>query len=273
MAVEGLSFHKIDPPPALSPFVECFWVLDHSSPSSGLSNHLVFPDGGIDLCVKWERYRGSQRLDKSPYVSGLALSSRAEPLSEVRFICGARFRPTLGAELFGIGGSDATQSFIPLDALWKNEGELLVERIVAAPSPLECLRNMATILEERLPRLLRIDPVLSRAARLMEDRHGAVSIAEIESLGLGARGLRRKFDRIFGINPKTYCRILRFSHAVDLARLADPRDWADVAVSAGYYDQSHFIQDFQEFSGTTPDRHFARVDPVRFFQYGDLASF
>ena len=32
-------------------------------------------------------------------------------------------------------------------------------------------------------------------------------------------------------------------------------DWADVALSAGYCDQAHFIHDFQQFSGLTPKQY------------------
>ena len=33
--------------------------------------------------------------------------------------------------------------------------------------------------------------------------------------------------------------------------------WIDVALSAGYYDQAHFIRDFQAFSGMTPSAYYA----------------
>src|SRR5438874_3983626 len=35
-------------------------------------------------------------------------------------------------------------------------------------------------------------------------------------------------------------------------------NWADVACSCGYFDQSHFVHDFNKFSGLNPSAYLAR---------------
>ncbi|HEX5762474.1 MAG TPA: AraC family transcriptional regulator [Solirubrobacterales bacterium] len=37
--------------------------------------------------------------------------------------------------------------------------------------------------------------------------------------------------------------------------LAEPIDWADLAGSAGYFDQAHFGHEFRAFTGLTPTRY------------------
>ena len=59
-----------------------------------------------------------------------------------------------------------------------------------------------------------------------------------------------------GLTPKRYARVLRFgvllpSLAPSLVRLG-PRDWAQLAAGAGYFDQSHLIREFRQFAGMAP---------------------
>jgi AraC-like DNA-binding protein len=45
---------------------------------------------------------------------------------------------------------------------------------------------------------------------------------------------------------------MRFERARTLAEAAERPDWARIAVDAGYYDQSHLINDFRRVTGRTP---------------------
>lgn len=74
-------------------------------------------------------------------------------------------------------------------------------------------------------------------------------LAEIACLG------KEQFMRVFrecvGMNPKEYGRIVRFQRALRMMQL-ESCDYADIAYTNGYADQSHFIRDFHKFSGMTP---------------------
>ena len=102
------------------------------------------------------------------------------------------------------------------------------------------------------------------------ERHGAVPAA-LDVLGQSAEarvrdvarrvGLsQRRFIQVFaaevGMTPKLYSRVRRFQQARALARKT--ADWARIAVDCGYFDQSHLIRDFLEFSGLTPTDYLRR---------------
>jgi AraC-like DNA-binding protein len=47
-----------------------------------------------------------------------------------------------------------------------------------------------------------------------------------------------------------------------IARKRPPRSWANVALAAGYHDQSHFIRDCREFASCSPSRLRATNQPL-----------
>lgn len=82
---------------------------------------------------------------------------------------------------------------------------------------------------------------------------------------LGARQFRRVFNDAVGMNPKEYARIVRFQKSLWVMQNGLSGNYADIAFSCGYSDQSHFIREFKEFSGHTPESLLAECRP-----YSDL---
>jgi AraC-like DNA-binding protein len=64
-----------------------------------------------------------------------------------------------------------------------------------------------------------------------------------------------------GLSPKLFSRILRFQRARAMADQIKRLDWAQLASTCGYFDQSHLINDFQEFSGLSATEYLRRHQP------------
>ncbi|MEV0617796.1 DUF6597 domain-containing transcriptional factor [Nonomuraea sp. NPDC050404] len=93
------------------------------------------------------------------------------------------------------------------------------------------------------------------AAALRQGR----SVAEVAwDLGYSERHLQRRSLHSFGYAPKTLQRIVRFQHALRLARAGAPL--AEVAVTAGYTDQAHLANDVKRLSGLPMSR---LISPAR----------
>jgi AraC-like DNA-binding protein len=121
---------------------------------------------------------------------------------------------------------------------------------------------------------------LQRAWRILQDSPNHVDLARLpQEFGCSRRHLIAQFQKHFGMAPKMIARISRFHLALaSVHRLgrrdASPYDegkpyldcaagidrrvsstairWADLALGCGYYDQSHFINEFRAFSGMSP---------------------
>jgi methylphosphotriester-DNA--protein-cysteine methyltransferase len=70
--------------------------------------------------------------------------------------------------------------------------------------------------------------------------------------GCSVRTLERHFKEGIGISPKQYQRIVRFNHVISYIRQHRFINWTDIVYQFGYYDQPHFINDFNLFYGKTP---------------------
>jgi AraC-like DNA-binding protein len=61
--------------------------------------------------------------------------------------------------------------------------------------------------------------------------------------------------RTTGITPKALAALARFDRLIEAIPRKSTVPWADLAIAAGYYDQSHAIRDFRQFTGMTPSRY------------------
>jgi AraC-like DNA-binding protein len=158
----------------------------------------------------------------------------------------------------GLATADYTDSVVQLDALLP-ECRSLVDEISAATSQL----GQLIALDAFLKRLFR-----NATASRPNEVHGAVGCicqtqgqVKIEQLArqvrISPRSLTRKFIELVGLPPKQYAHIIRFRSVMHHLLWAPHAPWLDVVHRFGYYDQSHFIKDFQHFTGRSPSLYLA----------------
>lgn len=92
------------------------------------------------------------------------------------------------------------------------------------------------------------------AWRLLRQSRGGLSIANLsQEMGYSRKHLAARFHDQIGLTPKLAARLFRFQHVLKLLEQRGlPPDWSELAQAAGYYDQSHLIRDFKQFSGWAP---------------------
>jgi AraC-like DNA-binding protein len=86
--------------------------------------------------------------------------------------------------------------------------------------------------------------------------HGVRPVGDvIQRIGLSPRRFGELFRSEVGLAPKAFCRIRRFSEVLKRIEPLTEVDWADVALSCGYFDQAHFNHDFRACAGLTPSAY------------------
>lgn len=75
----------------------------------------------------------------------------------------------------------------------------------------------------------------------------------IEDTLVSERHFRRVFKKVIGVSPKYYCKIIQLATVFDLLNTSEKEKLHHLALDCGYYDQSHFIRDFQKLIGNSPE--------------------
>ena len=158
--------------------------------------------------------------------------------------------PLAAHMLFGLPMHSLAEQTLPLDALLDGS-DLLVEQLYEAGSWDERFELINLELSKRFDAARPPTPGVTWAWDRLHDSRGRAAVGALaEELGWSRRRLVARFREEIGLPPKAVARLLRFEHALELVDRGET--WAEVAFTAGYYDQSHLINEFRSITGITP---------------------
>ena len=252
-----MTYLEFPPSAALGPFVERFWVLrteSHAVPESSP----VLPDGHVELIV----HIGAPFLQvgargdthrQARVVLGAQLTEAARLISVPgALMVGARLRPQAAAAFTQVPQSGLTGAIHDVRAI---DGPL-ASRLEAHLSGRTEAGELVAAFDRVLVSVCRnrvIHDGVDRAVRTAQSSRGLVRVDDLSSVaGVGPRQLERLFAHHIGLSPKVFLRVMRFQEVLAALRMSEPRRWAAMAVSHGFYDQAHFINDFRRFTGASP---------------------
>jgi AraC-like DNA-binding protein len=161
--------------------------------------------------------------------------------------------PAAAHRLLSVRMDELADRVVDLADLLGADAERLLEALREAPDWAQRFALLDAFLLRRLADARPPDGEVAWAWHALRRSGGRAPIAGLAcELGWSHRRLIATFRREIGLPPKRVARILRFEHAVALARQPTAPGWAEIALEAGYADQAHLIRDFRAFAGTTP---------------------
>ena len=252
-------YRELAPPPDLESIVDLPWVygrpLRGSVPIPG-DGHRVLPETGLSLCFRSRRDENGFPTDPALIVIGPVRTLRffnPEPGFHLEAV---KIKPEWSHDLLGIDPGELSDGGNDLVSVRRPRAIRLLDRLIRTRSSGEAL---ALLLQE--VRVLRAACSASRDTwlahrgleRIRASRGATLGVdALAREIGISERHLRRVIRETTSFGPKEHHRIQRLNRAVPAAERSFPPDWAAVAADAGYYDQSHLIQDFRSLAGRPP---------------------
>ena len=258
-----MNYYTIPPPAILAPYVRFFWALDADIVNNESYTHRSMANGCAELVFHYKgmfdeiSISGIKQSSYSSGIDGPSRKFRRYATGESFGIFGAYLYPFAIPSFFKIPASALSNAAPGLHDLCGQEGKDLEEKIMLANDNDERVRILSMFFEQKLKHSHQHEPaVFSSIYSILQDK----GYTRIDTLArqsfLSTRQFERTFKKFAGFSPKLYTRIARFQSALQEYGQTH-RTLSSIAYDCGYYDQSHFIKDFKEFTGLNPKDYFS----------------
>ncbi|MGI0465594.1 DUF6597 domain-containing transcriptional factor [Serratia marcescens] len=253
-----INYSRFQPSKDLASFVKFFWTLE-VSPEESAEKQRIVPDGCIELAFilgdDIKRYTSENDYIIQP--RAMVLGQTLAPF----YVQPTGYVHTFAASFFPYGFFSFVSA--PIKSLRDKETSIyelfehsearqLEESIIKASSTSERIEILETFLFSRISDHLTIEHILKATVEILFSNNGSISINEITNSDHSKkRQLERRFMDIIGVSPKQLSRVVRLQTALKLLINLE-ESLTHIAYESNYYDQSHFIKDFKEFTGVRP---------------------
>ncbi len=146
---------------------------------------------------------------------------------------------------------------LSLDAIFdKNSVAEVEEKLTIATSD----KNRINVVEQFLASQLKdiqTDKLIVEAVKLIYQTNGTIRIKELnQKLFISQSPFEKRFRKVVGTTAKKFASIVRFNTVLD--NLNKTKTLTEICYENNFFDQAHFIKDFKQFTGDTPEnfKHF-----------------
>lgn len=190
------------------------------------------------------------------WASGLRTEPITIPAGNKSEMMVISFKKGMAAPFFPFPMEEIADSVVDADLVWGTDFRSLRESLLETKDIDRRFRIVEDFLIREFQSQMAINPCVAFAIGEMTERPDAISIARMNAkIGYSQKHFTEMFRKQVGVTPKSYQKIMRFQKAVKTIDAATEVDWGHVSLECGFYDQSHFINDFKHFAGFTPEQY------------------
>jgi methylphosphotriester-DNA--protein-cysteine methyltransferase len=255
------------PSPPLSAYVETF-AFHEGDASLPPSKERCLPDGRVAVVINLGhdtlRVANHRHADQFQSFYGGVLHGAFSQCSTIdtttlvttTSIC---FKPGGARPFLRMPAAELANQVVDLSCVFGTAARNLREQLQATQTNSERVRLLERFCLSRIAWEQAPHPAVMFALTSFQAEKERRSISEVTTqLGLSPKRFISLFEEAVGLTPKMFCRLLRFQEVLQGITRGQPVQWADLALDAGYFDQAHFIHDFQAFAGLTPSAYLAQ---------------
>jgi AraC-like DNA-binding protein len=249
-----------------APLNQCIRLLWYTeAPNVPHTKERILPTGSVQVILNLARdfiqecyEEGRERRLSPSLIVGARSKYEIVHTADMACLIGIIFHHGGFAPFSSYAVDDFTNQNISLEDVWGAAARALRDRLREASTPHKRLRTLENYLLDTFAPRFRPNRMVDFALSRFRQAPMVSTVAEVaEATGWTERHFSQTFREHVGLSPKVWCRIQRFQRAVQQLHAGADIRWADLALECGFYDQSHFANEFRGFSGIDVSSYFA----------------
>ncbi len=258
-------FEQFSSPKKFEDYIESLVYFKGYSPEHSIEK--VIPDGSINLIFELDGFTrnvfDNETLEPNAqyskvWLSGVQRNYISISVHKESEMFVVRFKPGGAYPFFGKPISDFTDKVLHAEEVFGSEIFEFRDALMKAAEPIDKKVVAVEWLERKFDenRIPKPEVFKSIQQIIIDPQFQQNNLKQlVEESGFSQKQFISLFKNYVGITPKYFQRIVRFSEILVKIQSESKLSWAEISQDCGFYDQAHFIKEFQHFCGYNPETH------------------
>lgn len=259
------------PHPVLSKYIDRYYTFEQSSKDIFQLPPIV-SGTGLELLIHLKKPLSIEgNLLESGHIMCPRKLIQFQPTKQVSFIS-VRFKSGAFRHFTSIPFTELNNTYLSVQDLWGKMGTDLLKNIENQKE----IHKKLHVLDQFLWKVLttfqqekniKWDPIIDQLYYHFDSKK-IVDFSKRTQLSI--RQFERNFKTQFGFTPKGFQRTARFQKTLKTVLLTKQNNYLSTALDHGYFDQSHFINEFKSFTHQRPKDYLNETNFNNHFYYKSL---
>ncbi|MFT3910926.1 MAG: helix-turn-helix domain-containing protein [Ferruginibacter sp.] len=248
-----MRFDKFIPTDKLKPYIKYYVVTENDIESE----YKVFPSSGLVIGFQYKGQLATIKDNRENKLTSAGITGISDGykifknsnyigtvlvfFTEIGF---THFATHPANELFNLS--------ISLDDIFNKSSVAEVkEKLENATTDKQRIRIIEQFLLAQL-KDIETDKLIIEAVKLIYQSKGTIRVKELnEKLFVSQSPFEKRFRKVVGTTAKKFSSIVRFNTVLN--SLNETKSLTEICYENNFFDQAHFIKDFKQFTGDTPE--------------------
>lgn len=248
-----MKFDKHFPMALLNPYIKYFVVSENASENE----YKVFPSSGLVIGFQYKGHLATIKDGKESDLNAAGITGITDSFkifknsanigtilvyfTEIGF---THFASHPANELFNL-------SISLEDIFERSKVSEVEEKLSVSSTDKQRIKIVEQFLLSQL-KDIQTDKLIIEAVKLIYQTNGGIRIKELnDKLFISQSPFEKRFRKVVGTTPKKFTSIIRFNTVLN--SLGNSKSLTEICYENNFFDQAHFIKDFKQFTGDTPE--------------------